>query len=69
MSAELSKTHALDHLKAAGFHVELIPADPHKKRADIRARYEGEEYVIEAKHKEESSEWLEFEKQSQVCGL
>jgi hypothetical protein len=60
MAHELSKAHASSLLRAAGFAVESIPPEPPAKRADLRAWHGHEEYVIEAKEKEESEKWLRY---------
>lgn len=60
MSDELSTSFALQCLRGAGFQVDTIPSEPAVKRADLRAHYDTEEYLIEAKAKAEGAEWNSY---------
>lgn len=60
MGTEQSKSHARDCLVAEDFSIEEIEPTPTEKRADLRAFWHNEEYVIEAKSREERKDWLEF---------
>ena len=64
MGTEQSKCHVRDCLVAEGFRIEEIDPTPTEKRADLRAFWNNEEYVIEAKSREESKDWLAFVQQA-----
>ena len=57
MDTEDSKEHCRAYLLAKGFTVEDIPTVPGEKRADLRAHYGQEEYILEAKEREETHRW------------
>jgi hypothetical protein len=57
MTHETSKEFARACLAAQGFTVEDILPVSHERRADLRARWNEEEYVIEAKGREETEGW------------
>jgi len=57
MSTEPSKLHAMAFLSKHGLHVEEIEVVSGEKRADLRATYSGQEYVVEAKMRYESQSW------------
>jgi len=68
MGDEFSKMHAKKCLSGEGFIVEEIPTARNERRADLRAAYNGEEYVIEAKGKDQTTTWtnLVFEAEGNV---
>jgi len=56
MGDEFSKIHARKCLTGEGFIVEEIPT-AQNSRADLRASWNNEEYVIEAKGKDQTPSW------------
>ncbi len=64
MRTEQSKLHARDCLVAEGFRIEEIDPANTEKRADLRAFWQGEEYVVEAKSREEGKGWPAFVQQA-----
>jgi len=57
MGDEFSKIHAKKCLAGEGFIVEEIPTARNERRADLRAAWSNEEYVIEAKGKNQTASW------------
>lgn len=60
MSIEPSKVHAMSFLRESGFHFAEIKVVPGEKRADLRATWSDEEYVIEAKMRHEHQSWRDL---------
>lgn len=54
---EESTEHARSYFTSMGFTVEDIPEALAQKRADLRATIKGEEYIVEAKHRQPEREW------------
>lgn len=65
---ELSTEHARFMLESEGFSVDDIPTASGSKRADLRAFWDGEEYVIEAKFRTPRAGWAEFLKEVEAVG-
>jgi hypothetical protein len=57
MGDEFSKIHAKKCLAGEGFIVEEIPTVQNERRADLRAAWNDEEYIIEAKGKNQTASW------------
>jgi hypothetical protein len=64
MSDEFSKIHARKCLTGEGFIVEDIPT-AQSSRADLRALWNHEEYVIEAKGKDQTHSWTNLVSESE----
>lgn len=56
-------------LQAEGFLVEDIPALDAEKRADLRATFGDEEYVVEAKLRGPDRGWIELAKRAEAEGV
>lgn len=69
MRDEFSKLHARICLSGNGFSVEDILRVPGERRADLRVRWQDEEYVIEAKGKTETVTWRTLVSEARAHGL
>jgi hypothetical protein len=69
MQDEFSKLHAKTCLRSNGFTVEDIRPVPGERRADLRVRWRGEEYIIEAKSKTETATWRTLVSEARAQGL
>jgi len=71
MKDEDSKVHAKIMLEAAGYSVTSIPPSktPGQKRADLKATFEQEVLIVEAKSKDPHQEYLHLLNEVQTHGL
>ena len=69
MGDEFSKLHAKICLAGNGFAVEDVPQVPGERRADLRVRWNNEEYVIEAKGKTETDTWRALLSEARANGV
>lgn len=69
MADEFSRVHAKRRLAGEGFTVEDIPQVSGERRADLRARWLDEEYLVEAKGKGETTNWRTFLSEVRERGL